>query len=523
MVITESVVIARDVYRIKETGAQSVILIRGNNITVDFNEAVLTGSTDDGMAPQQYEGIAIRIAAGSANITIRNATVTGYRTALMAENANQVSVINCRLGYNRRPLAGQTDVPPPYAEMIKTNPVVLFSGCSEIRFTGNRLTNGQDGLILYKSNNGIIRDNTIAFNNGTGIRLVNSSGNRVSYNRADRNIALPGTGEGTGILLEGESGNNVIAYNSATFCNNGIAIRPGEPWPEHFSSDNFLYGNDVSGATANGFSIIQAKNAVIMKNRISHAENGILLRHCQFNDITDNDLAANKTGILTENCRNINIALNRFDGDSIGINIRSSIAEPDSTRSMNFWVAANRFINNYMVFHVQESDSIALSGNRKDNYEIAYDTTGRVTDLDIERDDDLLELDYQKDARLKQIPDTILTMPAAKASEPLVFTQWGPYDHSYPYIRQLPADSSGNLRLELCSPPGKWQVRKTEGYEQMNRADSISSILLFKIIADKQAGEICLLYEGGAYTDVYGRPQSGTGQTFCITLTFGKF
>ncbi|HMU73361.1 MAG TPA: hypothetical protein PKD93_11505, partial [Ferruginibacter sp.] len=80
MLITSSVTIKPGVYQLNATDSLSrpLIRIRGNNITVDFNRALLQGSNNRQL-PNQFYGLAVLIEGN--NITIRNARISGYKVA----------------------------------------------------------------------------------------------------------------------------------------------------------------------------------------------------------------------------------------------------------------------------------------------------------------------------------------------------------------------------------------------------------------------------------------------------------
>src|SRR4051794_6560820 len=53
------------------------VIIRGSNLTVDFTDATLRGSTTDDR-PDRFTGVAVFVDGGE-NVTIRNLTARGYR------------------------------------------------------------------------------------------------------------------------------------------------------------------------------------------------------------------------------------------------------------------------------------------------------------------------------------------------------------------------------------------------------------------------------------------------------------
>ncbi len=103
MVITQSVTIAKVNYTLDADTSlqQPLIIIRGKNITVDFNETVLQGSVN-AVQPNQFYGLAVRIEKGSSNITILHANIHGYKVALLADSVTGLHIYNSNLSYNYR-------------------------------------------------------------------------------------------------------------------------------------------------------------------------------------------------------------------------------------------------------------------------------------------------------------------------------------------------------------------------------------------------------------------------------------
>src|SRR4051794_10980062 len=94
LVITRSVRIAPDRYALRaDTGVQhAVIIIRGNDIDVDFAHAELAGAVR-GAEPDESRGLAIFVDGGK-NITIRNAKIRGYRVAIRASRTRNLRLID---------------------------------------------------------------------------------------------------------------------------------------------------------------------------------------------------------------------------------------------------------------------------------------------------------------------------------------------------------------------------------------------------------------------------------------------
>src|SRR5688500_2922879 len=98
--ITRSAKVRKATYDIAngdQSGKTGAITIRGNNITVDFNGAVLRG-TPATVEPDQRKGTAIIVRG--RNITIKNLNLHGYRNGIIATNSPGIKILNCDLSYN---------------------------------------------------------------------------------------------------------------------------------------------------------------------------------------------------------------------------------------------------------------------------------------------------------------------------------------------------------------------------------------------------------------------------------------
>ena len=79
----------------------AAIVIRGDGITVDFAGATLLG-TAPGADPDQGAGVAIRI-EGGRNITVRNATIRGYKIGILARDVRGLRLIGNDASHNWKP------------------------------------------------------------------------------------------------------------------------------------------------------------------------------------------------------------------------------------------------------------------------------------------------------------------------------------------------------------------------------------------------------------------------------------
>lgn len=89
MVISESVTVMPDTFRIigSDNNEQPAILIKGENIVVDFQGAVLQGSNDEKKFVRPF-GTAIKVEG--KNIKIKNLNIKGFLNGLIAKNVDSL-------------------------------------------------------------------------------------------------------------------------------------------------------------------------------------------------------------------------------------------------------------------------------------------------------------------------------------------------------------------------------------------------------------------------------------------------
>src|SRR5467141_102909 len=97
MVITQSVRVVPNTYRL----AGAPIMVRGDNITVDFGGATLQG-IDPQADPDQARDTAIVIDGGS-NIRIVKANIHGYKVGILARGTRQLTLRDNDLSDNWKP------------------------------------------------------------------------------------------------------------------------------------------------------------------------------------------------------------------------------------------------------------------------------------------------------------------------------------------------------------------------------------------------------------------------------------
>src|SRR5579859_3797557 len=99
MVIHRSLRAKPAVYNLNSASLDHPALtIRGDHITVDLKGATLRG-TPANTPPDQRTGLAILV-EGGRDVTIKNASIHGYKLAILARNCTGLKLLNCDWSYN---------------------------------------------------------------------------------------------------------------------------------------------------------------------------------------------------------------------------------------------------------------------------------------------------------------------------------------------------------------------------------------------------------------------------------------
>ncbi len=537
MVIRESVTITRDTYNLNaDPGLQNgVIEIEGKNIVIDFNQAVLQGSNER-TRPDEFYGLAIRIRKGSQNITIRNAFIHGYKIAILADSVERLTIIHSNLSYNwRQHLQSnreREDISDWMSfhkndndEWMRYGAAVYLKNCSKAVIANNTVTGGQCAVMLTRCENAEIYDNDLSFNSGIGIGLYRSGHNKIYHNRVDYNVRGYSHGiyrrgqDSAGMLVFEQSSDNIFAFNTATHSGDGFFLWAGQTTMDSGkggSNDNFIYGNDFSYAPTNGVEITFSRN-LVMKNTIRGCDHGIWGGYSFDTDITDNRFSDNRIAVAIEHGQGINIALNSFTRDRTGIKLWSREKQPAdwpyarlrNTDSRNYWIASNSFGSVTTAFDIMGTDTVVLQGNTKIMVEQELVLGDRVENIDTSRDNEFIDIDYQKDERLKSIKaDTIPATNVPQGKQEIRITEWGPYDFRYPMVWLKNVDSNGLYHFEILGPKGTWETAQLKGLELVKKGvDSFPSTLVAKPDTSASAHSLQLTYKGESFTDAFGKRQ----------------
>jgi len=559
MRITKTTKIKKQVYKLDayQKMDQAVVIIEGENITVDFNNAILQGSNTNlgtGKNPDEFFGIAVLI-RNSKKITIKNLKAKGYKVALLAKDVESLTIENCDFSYNYRPRLNSTQEKEDISdwmsyhhnendEWLRYGAAVYLSNCNLAIIRNIKVTGGQNALMMTRCDNGLIYNNDFSFNSGIGIGMYRCSYNKIVYNKINFNVRGYSHGvynrgqDSAGILIYEQSSKNLFYKNSVTHSGDGFFLWAGQTTMNSGQggcNDNALVENDFSYAPTNGIEVTFSRN-YIYKNRIFECDHGIWGGYSYNTRISNNNFRYNRIGIAIEHGQDNSIDYNVFYEDKEAIRLWARKEQPSDwgyarhrdTRSRDYVIAMNSFNNIPRVFNFNRTENLHVFGNSFSGSGELFKIDSTVMSLDTSENDELREK--------LQIDTSIIYPLIENAMNPfkgsgalagrknIRVTEWGPYDFRSPIIWNTnPADTSSLMKFELIGPKGgKWKIKSFRGVKNISISSGVfpDSITASKIEGARTDIFIQLEYTGPAITSPFGQAiPAGKPYTF----SFKKF
>ena len=522
LVITRSVRVAPRTYRLAAPASldSAVIVIRGDDIIVDFGGATLDGAPR-GADPDAGAGVAIRI-DGGRNVRVQNARVRGYKVAIFAHGTRGLSLVDNDLSDNWKPrlfsLVEHESLVDWLSyhhnekdEWLRFGAAAYLADVRGGEIRGNHAQRGMNGVLLVRSDSLRIWNNVVSFNSGLGFGLYRSSDNTIMHNRADYNVRGYSHGfyrrgqDSAALLMYEQSCRNVVAYNSMTHSGDGLFLWAGQTTMDTGAggaNDNLFFGNDFSFAPTNGMEATFSRNTFVA-NRVEGSDHGLWGGYSFDSKVIGNDFVRNRIGIAIEHGQNNEIRGNRFAGDSTGIWLWANAIEPSDwgypkhrdTRSRDYVIRDNVFAEERVSVRAANTRNVRLTSNRIVNADSAYvlaDTAAWAVADNAERKriqassppaggaplplrvlpdapavpDDASRLAPPRMANALELGTDAL---ARRDRSAIIVTPWGPYDWQSPLL--WPADSSRRnpLTLRVLGPAGRWRVVERRSIASVSR------------------------------------------------------
>ncbi|MCS6917026.1 MAG: right-handed parallel beta-helix repeat-containing protein [Chitinophagales bacterium] len=512
---------------------EAVVVIEGEDIVVDFQQAVLRSSLPV-TQPDRFQGVAILI-RNSRRITLRHARIHGYKVAIRAENVEHLVIEHCDLSYNYRQRLNSTPFREDISDWLsfhqnendqwlRYGAALYLRRCSYAVIRHNRVTGGQCALMMTHCHYARITGNEFTFNSGIGIGLYRSSHNVITGNKLDFNIRGYSHGrynrgqDSAGILLYEQSSNNLIAGNSATHCGDGLFLWAGQytmDTGQGGSNNNLVYANNFSDASNNGIEATFSSNTLV-GNRLHRCDYGIWAGYSYQTVVAANELADNRVGIAIEHGQNNTLRANTFQGDRLAIQLWANEQQPASwkliryrnTESKNYTITHNFFKNVGKVADFRQTTAIRFDSNCVDASVGLFTDRTAPADSFTEMDSSVCRAERLALLR-RYLPDSSLAVPdppPLPGRQYIRMTEWGPYDYRRPLLWLDSIGSEGTFYLQLLGPPGKWRLRRAQGLSLARLGGSLPDTLQVRPLPNFQGTyRITCAYLGEAGTDEFGR------------------
>jgi Nitrous oxidase accessory protein len=508
----------------REDGSGAAVVVEGDGITVDFNGLTLRG-TPDTAEPDARKGTGILVRG--KNITIKNARVHGYKVGLLAKNAPGLKLIDCDFSYNWKQRLKSTREREDLSdwmsfhqnekgEWLRFGAGIYLDSCDGFLVRGCRITGGQCGLMVSRSNRGLAYNNDFSFLSAIGVGLYRSSDNRVLHNKIDWCVRGYSHGvynrgqDSAGILVFEQCHRNTFAYNSVTHGGDGFFLWAGQTTMDTGKggcNDNVLFANDFSHAPTNGIEATFSRN-VFASNLLLECWHGVWGGYSYDTKITGNTFGWNAEAIAIEHGQDNLIADNRFLGDRTAVRLWSNKSAPDpnwgypkhrDTRSRDYAVRGNSFQDVDVALDVRDTSGVRVAENNTFRetgmrLKLTGDTPGLVM---AERGDTaaapvlrpltpsagvipdaLSTAAYLATFRsaawdpfrvqgkplvapLKDGQKPFLPPDALRGRRYILVDEWGPYDFRRPILwAQGTGKETGNMRrFDILGPKGTWKVK----------------------------------------------------------------
>lgn len=549
MVITQSVKIKKAIYHLEgeDSLAMAPIIIEGDNITVDFNGAVINGN-EDFQNPDKFKGTAIIVKSGS-HITLKNLTVRGFKVGVMARGIHNLQIANADFSYNFRQHLNSNREREDLAdwqsyhhnekdEWLRFGAGMYLKDCDSVDVHNATVTNGQCGLMMVNCNDGLVYNNNFSYNSGLGIGMYRSSRNRIMYNRVDWNVRGFSFGvyyrgqDSAGILVFEQCSNNVFAYNSVTHSGDGFFLWAGQSTMDNGEggcNDNLIYSNDFSYAPTNAVEITFSRNKVI-HNKMHDCWHGIWGGFSYNTVIANNDFADNLSAIAIEHGNNNIIAQNTFQGDRVGLELWSAPNRPKdngflqkrNTSSMTYKISDNSFSGVKNLFTVNNTSQILFKNTLVANGNLQQKFDSTVKELVIDRMGDNIKpvTDSSYFPVIAGIPggqNAMIPEGHPKGKKYIMMTEWGPYNFDYPLLWLTKTDSTGKMYFNVMGNPGKWKILSMKG---VSHPSLLSGTVPGELVVQRDGSlgkdiDIALEYKGQSVVSPFGSEYpAGKAYTF---------
>ena len=542
MVIDRSVTVTPGIYRLAAAADLNTpaITVRGDNVTLDLTGVTLIGSPDSA-DPDEFAGVAILVDGGS-RVTIRGATIRGYKVGILARNSPELHLTRNDLSYNwkQRLYSGiekeslldwMSYHQNEKDEWLRYGAGIYLANCDRAEIDHNTVLQGQNGLMVTASKGLKIWNNTFQFLSSIGVGLYRVSQSLVLHNRIDWCVRGYSHGfynrgqDSAGLLMYEQSSDNVVAYNSVTHGGDGLFLWAGQSTMDTGkggSNDNVFASNDFSHAPTNGIEATFSRNRFV-DNRVEDNWHGVWGGYSYESLWLANRFGRNAEAIAIEHGQDNRIVGNTFDRDETAIRLwQNATQDPNwaypkarDTRSRGYVVHNNTFQGNKLALDVRSTSDVVLWRNSRAStveewLKVSGDAPGVHDDtVPPPGTPDL----FEPPARLSRAIDPMIKDGQRRGRKTIIVDEWGPYDWKSPKLWPV-LDSDGRLpfarrsrstglfdgtvKLDVLGPTGTWKLSSARGADVVPKQGKVGDAIT---VTPQGSGlvdyQITMAYVGG--------------------------
>ncbi|MCA9321168.1 MAG: right-handed parallel beta-helix repeat-containing protein [Planctomycetes bacterium] len=487
---------------IEDRAGDGVIRILGEDHDIAFETGSVLRGAPAGTPPDHFQGVGIWI-EGTEFGGLEGATIEGYRIGVRVQKASGLMLRRLVFpdGFRQRLWSSARMEDPAdwltphrnddgewerrYGASISVHDAraLLIEGC--------RGRAGQNGILLDRVTDSVIRDCDFSFHSGWGLAMWRSSRNTVLKNAFD--FCVRGYSHGVynrgqdsaGILMFEQCHRNRILENSATHCGDGFFGHAGRealgetPGPEDFdyrrcgNNDNLIQANDFSHAVAHGIEMTFSFGNEFSANRLEDCGIcGIWGGYARDSLIIDNQFVGNgkmgygleRGGVDIEHGQRNIIIRNQFREDRCGVHLwwdddaalsQLPWARANGHEVADQWILANRFEGGDVGIQLRDlGATVHLAENhlRPGTLIVQEGRQEVLAASALSEWPARARAAYDSDAvRLGPIG----TRRGLGGREAIVMTEWGPWDHASDLARCIGNSREGviiELRADPASP-----------------------------------------------------------------------
>jgi nitrous oxidase accessory protein NosD len=509
---------------------------------------VLAGGAD-GADPDTFEGVGILVDGGS-RVTIKNAVIRGFKVGILARRSPDLHLTRNDLSYNwkQRLHSGiekeslvdwMSYHQNEKDEWLRFGAAIYLSETDRAEIDHNTALQGQNGLMVTRSNGLKIWNNTFQFLSSIGVGFYRVTNSTVMHNRIDWCVRGYSHGfynrgqDSAGLLMYEQSSHNTVAYNSVTHGGDGLFLWAGQSTMDTGkggANDNFFFRNDFSHAPTNGIEATFSTNR-FHENRVEECWHGVWGGYSYKSEWVGNRFARNAEAFAIEHGQDNVIAGNTFDGDEIGIRLwQNATQDPNwgyprnrDTRSRGYTVANNQFRGVKTALQIRETADVRVESNQFTDVGTTIALAGRTPNVMIDKAGvvSLAGDDRPQVAPLAGGIDPMIKAGERRGRNTIIVDEWGPYDWKspklWPVLEQPGLEGptyARDLRVRVLGPEGDWKVVSARGASVSPQAGKTGAELLVAPAPGPVIDtHIVLEYRGSAVTSPRGS-RSPAGQPY---------